>query len=114
MALAAGCGAPLVRPGSTPRPTPSPSPTFEAERTGFDGIVVDEDGEPIADVRIVLRIGARRGTAFTTAEGTFFDRGNLGEIRLTATLEGYEEAETSVIVVPDEIAEVEIVLVAED
>jgi hypothetical protein len=111
--LATGCDRTLVRPGTTPRPTPTPGPTFDPELTGFDGIVVDEAGEPIAGVHIVLQLGSRRGTAGTTAEGTFFDRGNVGEIGITATLEGYESVETSVTVAPDEIAEVEIVLVEE-
>ncbi|HET9416517.1 MAG TPA: carboxypeptidase-like regulatory domain-containing protein [Candidatus Limnocylindria bacterium] len=108
--LGTGCDRTLVRPGSTPRPTPTPGPTFDPELTGFDGIVVDESGEPIAGVHIVLRQSGRQGTAATTAEGTFFDRGHLGEIGISASLEGYETAETTVTVVPDEIAEVEIVL----
>jgi len=111
--LGTGCDRTLVRPGSTPRPTPTPGPTFDPELTGFDGIVVDESGDPIAGVRIVLQLGQRRGTAGTTDEGTFFDRGHVGEIGITATLEGYETVETSVTVVPDEIAEVEIILVEE-
>ena len=109
-----GCNTPLVRPGSTPRPTPSPSPTFVLDETGLDGRVVDEAGEPLAGVHLVLQVGPRRGTAATTAEGTFFDRGTLGEIGITATLEGYSTEETTVTVVPNEITEVEIVLVPED
>jgi hypothetical protein len=108
-----GCDTPLVRPGSTPRPTPSPSPTFVLDETGIDGLVVDEAGEPLAGVSLVFRIGRFRGTAATTDEGTFFDRGTLGEIGITAELEGYEAAETTVTVVPNEIIEVEIVLVEE-
>jgi hypothetical protein len=113
-ALVTGCDRTLVRPGTTPRATPTPAPSFDPELTGFDGIVVDESGEPIAGVHIVLRTGGRRGTAATTAEGTFFDRGNLGEIGITASLEGYETVETTVTVVPDEIAELEIVLAPEE
>lgn len=109
-----GCGPMLVRPGQSFRPTPTPAPTFDPELTGFDGVVVDEAGEPIAGVHIMLRQSGRRGTAATTAEGTFFDRGHPGEIGITASLEGYETAETTVTVVPDEIAEVEIVLAAEE
>jgi hypothetical protein len=112
-ALVAGCDRTLVPPGTTARPTPTPAATFDAELTGFDGIVVDEAGEPIAGVHIVLQLGQRRGSAGTTDEGTFFDRGHVGEIGITATLEGYETVETSVTVLPDEIAEVEIVLVEE-
>lgn len=112
-ALAIGCDRTLVRPGTTPRPTPTPGPTFDPELTGFDGIVVDEAGEPIAGVHIVLELGGRRGTAGTTAEGTFFDRGSVGEIRITASLEGYETVQTTVTVPPDQIIDVEIVL-AED
>ena len=113
-AIMSGCTTPLVQPGRTPRPTPSPSPTFQLEQTGIDGRVVDENGEPLAEVRLVLRLGVRRGTAATTADGTFFDRGNLGEIGITASLEGYQTEETTVIVVPDEITEIEIVLVPHD
>jgi hypothetical protein len=113
-AIVAGCTTPLIRPGTTPRPTATPAPTFDPSLTGLDGRVVDERGEPIAGVNLVLRVGGRRGTAATTDEGTFFDRGNLGEIVITASSEGYETAETTVTVAPDEIAEVEIVLVAED
>ena len=112
-ALTTGCDLSLVRPGTTPRPTPTPAPSFDPELTGFDGRVVDEAGEPMAGVHIELRQSGRRGTAATTAEGTFFDRGHLGEIGITASLEGYETVETTVIVVPDEIAEVEIVLTEE-
>ncbi len=112
-ALAMGCDRTLVRPGTTPRPTPTPAPTFDAELTGFDGIVVDEAGEPIAGVHITLQLGQRRGSAGTTDEGTFFDRGHVGEIGITATLEGYETVETTITVLPDQIAEVEIVLVEE-
>lgn len=114
VALLTACSTPLVRPGSTFRPTPSPSPTFVLDETGFDARVVDEAGEPLADVSLVLRLGRFRGTAATTDQGTFFDRGTLGEIEITATLEGYETAETTITVVPNEITEVEIVLVAED
>ena len=114
VALLTACSTPLVRPGSTFRPTPSPSPTFVLDETGFDARVVDEAGEPLADVSLVLRLGRFRGTAATTDEGTFFDRGTLGEIEITATLEGYETAETTITVVPNEITEVEIVLVAEN
>ena len=113
-ALVTGCDRTLVRPGTTPRPTPTPAPSFDPSLTGFDGRIVDEAGEPIAGVHITLRLSGRRGTAATTDEGTFFDRGHLGEIGITASLEGYETAETTVTVAPDEITEVEIVLVAED
>jgi Carboxypeptidase regulatory-like domain len=113
-AIVSGCDTPLVRPGSTPRPTPSPSPTFVLDETGLDARVVDEAGEPLADVSLVLRIGRFRGTAATTDEGTFRDRGTLGEIEITASLEGYETAETTITVVPNEITELEIVLVAEE
>lgn len=114
-AMIAGCGSlPLTRPGQTPRPTPTPRPSFEVELTGFDGIVVDEEGNPLADVRVVIVEGGSRGTARTTAEGTFFDRGRPGRLTMTATLEGYEEQELRVVVPPNEIVEVEIVLVAED
>lgn len=113
-ALLVGCGPILVRPGQTPRPTPSPSPTFTLDETGFDAVVVDEAGEPVADVRIQIRIGARTGSATTTAEGTFFDRGNLGLMRITASKQGYVTVETTLTVVPNEVAELEIVLVAED
>jgi hypothetical protein len=108
------CSMPLVQPGRTPRPPATPVPTFDAERTGFDGLVLDEDGEPIAGVRLVLSLSGRRGTAATEEDGTFFDRGLIGEIGITASLEGYRTEETTVTVVPNEIAEVEIVLVAED
>jgi hypothetical protein len=114
VAIAVGCDRPLVRPGSTPRPTPSPSPTFVLDETGLDGRVVDEAGEPLAEVTVQLRIGRFRGSAATTDEGIFRDRGTLGEIDITAELEGYETAETTVTVVPNEVVEVEIVLVAED
>jgi len=107
------CGPMLVRPGTTPRPTPSPSPTFTLDETGFEGVVVDEAGEPIAGVRIQLRVGPRTWAAETTAEGTFFDRGNLGDIAIKASKDGYVTVETTVTVVPNEIAEIEIVLVAD-
>ena len=71
--VAAGCGSlPLMRPGQTPRPTPTPVPTFDPDRTGFDGKVVDVDGNPIEGVHLVIMLNSRRGTAATTAEGTFF------------------------------------------
>ena len=113
-ALVTACSTPLVRPGSTFRPTPSPSPTFVLDETGIDALVVDEAGEPLADVSLVLRSGRFRGTAATTDQGTFFDRGTLGEIEITAELDGYETAVTTIAVVPNEITEVEIVLVAEE
>ncbi len=112
-ALVAGCDMSLTPPGTTPRPTPTPAPTFEPELTGIDGLVVDEAGEPIPGVHLVLQLGGRRGTAATTDEGTFRDRGHPGEVVITARLDGYETVEMTVTVVPDEIAEVEIVLVAE-
>lgn len=108
-----GCGPILVRPGQTPRPTPSPSPTFTLDETGFDAVVVDEDGEPIPEVRIQIRIGARTGSAETTDEGTFFDRGNLGPMRITASKDGFVTVETTITVVPNEVTELEIVLVAD-
>lgn len=113
MALSAGCD-PLVKPGQTRGPTPSPSPTFELDRTGLEGVVVDEEGEPIAGVKLRFVIGGRHGSATTTPEGTFFDRGTLGEMTITASKEGYVTVETKVTVVPNEITEVRIVLVAED
>jgi len=113
-AFVTGCDGTLVRPGTTPRPTATPAPSFDPSLTGFDGRVVDEAGEPIAGVHIALRAGGRRGTAATTDEGTFFDRGHLGDVGITASLDGYETVETTVTVVPDEITEVEIVLNAED
>lgn len=113
-AVLAGCGQLLIKPGQTPRPTPSPSPTFTLDETGFDAIVIDEAGEPIPEVRIQIRIGARTGSAQTTAEGTFFDRGNLGLMRITASKEGFVTVEETLTVVPNEVAELEIVLVAED
>jgi hypothetical protein len=107
-----GCGSlSLVPPDRTPRPTPTPAPTFDAARTGFDGLVVDADGEPIEGVHIVLMSGGRRGTAATTAEGTFSDRGTVGVIEVTAELDGYETEELTITVVPNEIAEVEVVLI---
>jgi hypothetical protein len=112
-AIAVGCDRPLVRPGSTFRPTPSPSPTFVLEETGLDGRVVDEAGQPLAGVSLVIRIGRFRGTAASTDEGTFSDRGTLGDMEITASLEGYETVETTVTVVPNEIAELEIVLAEE-
>jgi hypothetical protein len=113
-AVLAGCGSmPLTRPGQTFRPTPSPGPTFDEERTGFDGLVVDEDGNPIEGVHLDVTIFGRTGSAATTAEGTFFDRGNLGEFTITAELEGFITEEVTIVVVPNEIVEVEIVLVAD-
>jgi hypothetical protein len=110
--LLAACGSlPLTRPGQTPNPTPTPAPTFDPELTGVDGVVVDEDGNPIQGVHIVLFEGRRRGTAATTPEGTFFSRGP-GEFRIIARLDGYETEEVTVIVPPNEIREIEIVLVA--
>ncbi len=110
--LLTACGPMLVRPGQSFRPTPTPAPTFDPELTGFDGLVVDEDGEPIAGVHIQLRQSGRRGTAATTAAGTFFDRGHAGDIGITARLEGYETVETTVKFEPKEIAEIEIVMAA--
>jgi hypothetical protein len=111
----AGCGPlPLTRPGQTPNPTPTPGPSFDEERTGFDGRVVDQDGEPIAGVHLTLVLPGRRGTAATTDRGTFFGRGVIGDIQITAELDGYETAEETVTVRPNRIAEVEIVLRAED
>jgi hypothetical protein len=114
-AIVAGCGSlPLTRPGQTPHPTPTPVPSFDPDLTGFDGIVRDEDGNPLADVRVTIREGGSRGTAKTTADGTFFDRGTPGTLHMTANLLGYQQEELTVIVAPDEIVEIEIVLVADD
>jgi len=111
--VAAGCGnLPLMRPGQTARPTPTPAPTFIDERTGFDGLVVDADGNPIEGVHLVIFLNGRRGTAATTAEGTFFDRGAVGVAEISATLEGYETEELTVTLVPNEIIEIEITLMA--
>ncbi len=113
--ITAGCGSlPLTRPGQTPRPTPTPAPTFVPDRTGFDGKVVDVDGNPIEGVHLVIWLNGRRGTAGTTAEGTFFDRGSVGVAEITARLEGYETEELTITIVPNEIAEIEIVLTADD
>jgi hypothetical protein len=113
--LLVGCGGmPLTRPGQTPRPTPTPAPTFDPDRTGFDGIVVDVDGDPIPGVHLVVWLNGRRGTAATTDEGTFFDRGAVGEAEIIATLEGYETEELTVTLVPNAIVEIEIVLIAVD
>jgi hypothetical protein len=112
MLMAACGGLPLTRPGQTPRPTPTPAPTFDPELTGFDGLVVDEDGNPIEGVHLVIMLNGRRGTAATTPEGTFFDRGSVGVAEITTRLEGYEEEELTITIVPNEIREVEIVLVA--
>lgn len=109
----AACSSPLVRPGASFRPTPSPMPTFDPEQTGFDGLVIDGSGEPVAGVHLVLQSGGRRGTAATTDEGTFFGRGVVGEIAITASLEGHETAETTITVAPNEITDVEIVVEAE-
>jgi hypothetical protein len=114
VAVLVACSTPLVPPGATPRPTATPAPTFDPERTGFDGRVVDERGEPIPGVQLALTLGGRRGSGATEEDGTFFDRGVIGEMSITASLEGYRTEETTVTVVPNEIAEVEIVLVAED
>jgi hypothetical protein len=115
VAIVAGCGSlPLTRPGQTPRPTPTPLPSFDPELTGFDGIVRDEDGNPLAGVRVTIREGGSRGTATTTEDGTFFDRGTPGTLRVTANLVGYQEEELTVVIAPDEIVEIEIVLVAND
>jgi Carboxypeptidase regulatory-like domain len=111
--ITAGCGGlPLTRPGQTPRPTPTPVPTFDPERTGFNGKVVDVDGNPIEGVHLVIMLNSRRGTAATTAEGTFFSHGVVGVAEITASLEGYETEELTVTIVPNEIGEIEIVLVA--
>ena len=112
-ALVAGCDRTLVRPGQSFRPTPRRGAAGAGGGAGGGGVGLDEAGEPIPGVHIVLQLGGRRGTAGTTQEGTFFDRGHVGEIGITATLEGYETAETTVTVVPDEIAQVEIVMVEE-
>lgn len=113
--IVAGCGSlPLTRPGQTPRPTPTPRPTFEVDLTGFDGIVVDEEGNPMPDVRVTIREGGTRGSAKTTAEGTFFDRGRPGTLEITVDHPGYEKQELTVVIPPNEIVEIEIVLVAED
>ena len=110
-----GCGSlPLMRPGQTPRPTPTPAPTFDVERTGFDGLVVDTGGDPIEGVHLVIMLNGRRGTAATTADGTFFDRGAVGVAEVTATLEGYVTEELTVTLVPNEIVEIEIVLEVAD
>ncbi len=112
--VTAGCGSlPLMRPGQTARPTPTPAPTFDEERTGFDGIVLDTNGDPIEGVHLIIMLNGRRGTAATTAEGTFFDRGAVGIADVTATLEGYVTEELTVTLVPNEIVEIEIVLEAE-
>lgn len=111
--LLAACGSlPLTRPGQTPHPTPTPVPTFDPELTGFDGLVVDEDGNPIQGVHLVIMLNGRRGTAATTPEGTFFDRGSVGVAEVTARLDGYETEELTVTIVPNEVIEIEIVLVA--
>jgi Carboxypeptidase regulatory-like domain len=113
--IVVGCGSlPLTRPGQTPRPTPTPLPSFDPELTGFDGVVLDEEGNPLADVRLTIIEGRSRGTATTTADGTFFDRGTPGTLRITANLLGYQQEELTVVVAPDEIVEIEIVLVAND
>jgi hypothetical protein len=114
LAATPACSSPLVQPGQTFRPTPSPMPTFDATRTGFDGVVVDDEGEPLAGVRVDLVVAGRRGSAETTDEGEFFDRGLVGEIEITASLEGYRSEEVTITVMPNSVTEVEIVLEPED
>ena len=109
----------LVACDATPSATPSPSPSPEAEpclgeelaRSGFDGVVVDTNGDPVGDILVQLDNGAGFvGDVRTGEDGVFFSNGVVGRFILSTVDIDYAPV-TEVIEVPcGETVEVELVL----
>jgi carboxypeptidase family protein len=95
MAVESGCDrgptAPTLPIGAaTPTPTSEPAPTFEVS---LSGPVVDNVGRPLADARVDVIDGPRRGVfALTDASGNYALPGVFsGSVMLRASKAGYFE-----------------------
>jgi hypothetical protein len=109
----------LVSCNGSPAATPSPSPSPEAEpclgeeleRSGFDGVVVDTEGNPVGDILVQLDNGAGFvGDVRTGEDGVFFSRGVVGRFVLTTVDIDYAPVTDFVEVPCGEMVDVELVL----
>lgn len=116
MLLAALVAAGLLAACDGDQPTPSPSPSAsvaaspdasaDASAGGIEGLVVDADGNPLADIIITIQTNEFHGDTRTTEDGTFSALGVTGEFVITASSLGYENATQRVEVEPGQLVEV--------
>ncbi len=92
--------------GPSPSPAASPAASVDISAGGIEGLVVDPEGNPLADIIITIQTSEFVGDARTTEEGRFSALGVSGEFIITAASLGYRNATQRVHVEPGELVEV--------
>src|SRR5207248_1595712 len=73
----------------------------QPEGAGVVGVVQDDRGQPVADVKVTLTSPSYSSSKLTQADGRFEFRGlKPGAYRIIATLRGYEEYRNDVFISP--------------
>ena len=94
-----------------PSPTTAPCGPEEVAGGGIEGIVVDSEGNSLADVLVfIANADGFTGTAHTTEDGRFSAPDVAGEFQITTTDLDYREEVRRVTVPCGELVEVELVL----
>lgn len=103
--------------GPTATPTASPSPAAEPclgdelAQSGFRGVVVDSEGEPVADILVQIdNTAGFGGSARTGEDGVFFADGVVGTFILTTVDIDYPSVTDAIVVPCGETVELELVL----
>jgi hypothetical protein len=98
-------------PSATPSASSAPCEPDEIAMSGIDGIVVDADGNPLADISVQIDAGGGfTGDAHTTSDGTFSADGVTGDFVITTIDIAYDPVTRRVSVPCGETVEVELVL----
>jgi Carboxypeptidase regulatory-like domain len=103
---------------SAPSPVPGPSSSAQAgpcigddlEASGIEGRVVDEEGNPLNDIAILIETPNFHGDTRTGEEGVFTAPGVTGEFVITTIDIDYQEVTRRVTVACGETVDVELVL----
>jgi hypothetical protein len=90
----------------------SPAASVDVEEGGIEGIVVDPEGNPVADAIVTIETvsGGFYGTTRTAPDGTFFTRGVSGDFIITINDLDYQPEIRRVAVEPGQLVTVEITL----
>lgn len=99
-------------PSATPHASPSAAACAPAALAagGISGRVLNEQGEPLSDVLVVLETADFYGTVRTGEDGVFTAPGVTGSFRISTTDAEYAAPPRDVVVACGELVDVEMVL----